>query len=648
MELVDGPTLADRIAQGPIPLDEALPIARQIAEALEAAHEHGVIHRDLKPANIKVRTDGTVKVLDFGLAKAFEGEVAKPDVSQSPTLSVAGTHMGVILGTAAYMAPEQAKGKQIDKRADIWAFGCVLYEMLTGRQAFEGDDVSEILASVIKGTANLDLLPASVHPGVRRVIRRCLEKDVRRRFRDIGDVRNELEEIQSSPQGAAFPSQERASSRPMLRQIVAVVVAAGVVGTAAWMLKPSAVIQPGPVTRFVQALPDGQVFRNTGRSMIAISPDGRHFLYNTTGGLFLRSMDGLTGRVIPGTEQSVTNPFFSPDGQWVAFYADNQLKKISITGGTPVVLAKAANLFGASWSADDTIFFGQAEGIMRISADGGTPEPVLSTKEGELAYGPQLLPGGEWLLFSLTRGVAADRWDTADIVVHSLRSGERKVVWKGGSDARYVPTGHLIYALDDALFALPFDLQRLEPSGGPGPRGLRDPARPEPGCEQRHGPVQRLRHRHAGVYHGRIECSCHTDAGVDRSERSRGAHSRSTPGLLVSAHLARREPGGPRCARPGLRHLDLEYAAANADPADIRSQRGSVSGVDARRPPHYLRVVSGGRLFQSVFAGCGRDGRSGAPGGEQNEANAFRGVPGRQDAPVRRAHAPPRYLPAVA
>jgi len=469
LELVDGPTLADRIAQGPIPLDEALPIARQIAEALEVAHEHGVIHRDLKPANIKVRPDGTVKVLDFGLAKAFEGEASTPDVSQSPTLSVAGTHMGLILGTAAYMAPEQAKGRSVDKRADIWAFGCVLYEMLTGRQAFEGDDVSEILASVIKGTANLDLLPADIHPGVRRVIRRCLEKDVRKRCRDIGDVRNELEEIQANPRGVELPSEAHASWRRTLRQVAVVVVAAGIAATAGWMLKPSAAVQPGPVTRFVQALPDGHVFRNTGRSMIAISPDGRHFLYNTTGGLFLRSMDGLTARVIPGTEDSVTNPFFSPDGQWVAYFEDNQLKKISIAGGTPVVLAKATNLFGANWGADGTILFGQPEGIKRVSADGGTPELVVRATEGEQVHGPQMLPGGEWLLYSLARGAAPNRWDTADIVAHSIRSGERKVLWKGGSDALYVATGHLIYALDDALFSLPFDLQRLEPAGGPVP-----------------------------------------------------------------------------------------------------------------------------------------------------------------------------------
>jgi serine/threonine-protein kinase len=473
MELVDGPTLADRITQGAIPLDEALPIARQIAEALESAHEHGIIHRDLKPANIKVRSDGTVKVLDFGLAKAFEGEVATPDVSHSPTLSVAATRLGVILGTAAYMAPEQAKGRTVDKRADIWAFGCVLFEMLAGRPAFEGDDASEILASIIKGSANLELLPPHVHPGLRRVIARCLEKDARMRFRDIGDVRYELDLIEANPERLSALPIARAPSgmrRALPWIAAAAAVTAIVVGTTVWM-KPAPVAEPGVVTRFSYTLPQNQILRNTGRTTIAISPDGRHFVYNVTGGLFLRSMDGLTAKLITGTESALTSPFFSPDGQWVGFYSptDGMLKKIPIAGGTAVTIPKVANPFGVSWQADDTILFGQPEGILRVSANGGTPEMLVSTENDQQAHGPQLLPGGEWLLFSLTRGAADTRWDSAEIVAHSLQSGERKVLWRGGSDARFVPTGHLIYALDDALFAVRFDLQSLAVSGGPVP-----------------------------------------------------------------------------------------------------------------------------------------------------------------------------------
>ena len=472
MELVDGPTLADRIAQGAIPLDEALPIARQIADALESAHERGIIHRDLKPANIKVRPDGTVKVLDFGLAKAFEGEIATPDVSHSPTLSVAATRLGVILGTAAYMAPEQAKGRSVDKRADIWAFGCVLYEMLAGRPAFDGDDASEILASIIKGSANLALLPAGIHPGVSRLIARCLEKDVRKRYRDIGDVHYELEQIGANPEGvpvrpvAGVPSGVR---RALPWMTGAVAVTALVVGAAVWMLKPAPAAEPGTVTRFSYTLPQNQGLRNTGRPAVAISPDGRHFVYNVGGGLFLRSMDGLNARLITGTEESVTNPFFSPDGQWVGFFSISSglLEKIPIAGGTAVALCKVTNPFGATWGADNTIVFGQPEGIMRVSANGGMPELLVPTEKDQQAHAPQVLPGGEWVLFSLARGSGDMRWDAAEMVVHSLQTGERRVLWRGGSDARFVPTGHLIYALGDALFALPFDLERLEVSGGP-------------------------------------------------------------------------------------------------------------------------------------------------------------------------------------
>ena len=473
MELVDGPTLADRIAQGPIPLDEALPIARQIADALESAHERGIIHRDLKPANIKVRADGTVKVLDFGLAKAFEGEVATPDVSHSPTLSVAATRLGMILGTAAYMAPEQAKGRSVDKRADIWAFGCVLYEMLTGRPAFEGEDASEILASIIKGSANLALLPADIHPGLRRLIARCLEKDVRKRYRDIGDVRYELEQIQAHPEGV--PPQTvvdpRMATRPSLQWIAAAVALAAIAGGAVWFLKPAPPPEARPTGRFTYTLPPGQTFRNAGRPVVAVSPDGRHLAYNANGGLYLRPMDALNARLIQGTEQALTNPFFSPDGEWIGFYSpgEGQLKKIPVAGGTAVALAKATNPFGASWNADGTILFGQLEGIMRVSANGGTPEVIVATERGAQAHGPQMLPGGQWVLFSLTRGSGDTRWDVAEIVAHSLGSGERKVLWRGGSDARYVTTGHLVYALEDALFALPFDLERLEVSGGPTP-----------------------------------------------------------------------------------------------------------------------------------------------------------------------------------
>jgi len=482
LELVDGPTLADRLAHGPVPLDDALPIARQIVDALEAAHEQGVIHRDLKPANVKLRPDGMVKVLDFGLAKAFESGagaptgavdrgVRLPDLTASPTLSVAATRLGVILGTAAYMAPEQAKGRGVDKRADIWAFGCVLYEMLTGRRAFDGEDTSEILASVIKGSANLDLLPAGAPPRLREVVARCLEKDVRKRFRDIGDVGQELERIQTDPRGtlAPPPGAQRAARPPLVWMGGVIVLTSLLVGGAVWRLKPTPPAEPRETARFIHALAENQQFRNTGRTVVAVSPDGRQFVYNTGDGLYLRSLDGLMARLIQGTETALINPFFSPDGEWIGFYTGEELRKIPVAGGTPVVLCTATNPFGASWAADDTILFGQPEGVMRVSANGGKPEVLIAVEKGEQVHGPQMLPGGQWVLFSVTRGNAPNRWDLAEIVVQSLASRERKVLWRGGSDARYVPTGHLVYALGNTLFALPFDLDRLEVSGGPVP-----------------------------------------------------------------------------------------------------------------------------------------------------------------------------------
>jgi Tol biopolymer transport system component len=501
LELVEGETLADRLARSEdralpntgsagvstpaITVEDALTIAIQIADALEAAHEKGVIHRDLKPANIKITPEGKVKVLDFGLAKALEGEGAAADVSQSPTLSFAATRMGVILGTAAYMSPEQAKGRTVDKRTDIWAFGCVLYEMLAGRPAFPGDDVSEILASVLKSPPALDLLPADIHPKVRDVLGRCLEKDSKKRFRDIGDVRCELEQVLADPRGTLIPPAAGGSQsppRPMLPWFVtAAVLAAIVAGAAVWYLKPE-VAEPAPIARFNYVLPQDQVFRSTGRPVVALSPDGRHFVYNTMGGLYLRSMDAPNARLIPGTEENLSNPFFSPDGQWIAFFsfADSQLKKVPIAGGTPVALGAATNPFDAIWEADNTIVFGQPEGIMRVSANGGTPELLVATGKNEQVHGPRMLPGGQWVLFTISRSSGLTRWNVAEIVAQSLASGERKVLWRGGGDARYVPTGHLVYSLDDTLFALPFDLDRLEVTGGPVPMvaGLQRPISP--------------------------------------------------------------------------------------------------------------------------------------------------------------------------
>ena len=476
LELVAGPTMADRIAQGAIPLDEALPIAKQIAEALEAAHEQGVIHRDLKPANIKVRADGTVKVLDFGLAKAFQPDPANAGAgaSMSPTISLtaAATKMGMVIGTAAYMAPEQASGKAVDKRADVWAFGVVLYEMLTGTRTFVGDDVSKTLARVIDRDPDWTALPDNVPPVLSNFLRHCLQKNPKKRIRDIGDVslamEGAFEATLGAPAEALAAPQLRLWQRPTAAVLAAVLIAGGL---AVW-----SATRPAPptsqTTRFPIALPQGNDFGADDRHFVALSPDGVHLAYVGYGQIYLRPMDQMEATPIRGTEGGGAtfgrSPFFSADGQWLGFWAENQLKRVSLTGGAPVTLADAENPWGASWSADDAILFGQADGIWRVPGTGGTPELVIAVGEGEQAQSPQLLPGGAWVLFTL-RPSGASNWNQAQIVAESLETAERRVLIDGGRDARYVSTGHLVYALNGTLLAVGFDPDTLRVTRGPVP-----------------------------------------------------------------------------------------------------------------------------------------------------------------------------------
>ena len=476
MELVQGETLADRVKAGPVPVEEALKIAMQIAEALEAAHEKNIIHRDLKPANAKLTPDGKVKVLDFGLAKAFEGDIEGSDLANSPTLTQAATMQGVILGTAAYMSPEQARGKTVDKRTDIWAFGAVVYELLTAKPTFHGEDITEILASVVKSEPDWTALPANISPSIRILLQRCLRKDRRQRLPDAAAIRIEIEDALAVPKDSgATPA--ASASRSKLSWVAAAVLSVVATGASFIAYRATRPLER-PLMRFTDDL-GAEIALSSAPvgPVVAISPDGSRLAYvsRTTDGtphISVRLLESPKSFVLAGTE-GAGGPFFSPDSRWIGFFADNALKKISVDGGAAVILCDTgANPRMGSWGEDGNIFFAnQRTPVMRVPATGGTPSAAtkLDNQNGEVSNrGAQLLPGGEAFLFEASKD--NNVWEDATIQVQSVKTGQRKTLVQGGYFGQYIhgsdsAAGYLIYTHGGTLFAAPMDLGRLELTG---------------------------------------------------------------------------------------------------------------------------------------------------------------------------------------
>ncbi|MBI3447505.1 MAG: serine/threonine-protein kinase [Acidobacteria bacterium] len=477
MELVEGEDLSARILGGPVPIEEALGIAVEVAEALEAAHENGVIHRDLKPANIRLTPSGRVKILDFGLAKFVlpDPGSGSSDASRSPTMTSGGTAAGIIMGTAAYMSPEQAKGKPVDRRADVWSFGVVLFELLTGRQPFRSDSVTETLASVIMKQPDLGALPAGTPQGVRRIIERCLRKDPNTRLRDIGEARIEIQEIlagRSSAEIGAPALEGTAVSRPRPTGLLAAALVTGaLLGVAgAWIAMRPAPPRAARAIRMDMALPaDAPLAAGSFLCPMALSPDGSQLVYvgvhEGVRRLYIRDLGGFEAAPLSGTE-GAEGPFFSPDGQWIGFCADSKLKKVSVHGGgLPQTLAPLLDFRGAAWGPDDTIVLAPAQlaPLSTVSASGGALVPLTKLDEanGEWSHRfPHFLPDGKTIVYSAHRG--AFNFDEAAIWAYSIASGKSTKILDGSSDPRVLSSGQLVYVQAGSLLAAPFDAKTLK------------------------------------------------------------------------------------------------------------------------------------------------------------------------------------------
>jgi serine/threonine-protein kinase len=472
LEYVPGPTLADRLKRGALPVRDAMGIARQMAEALEAAHARGIMHRDLKPANIKITDDGQVKVLDFGLAKSLD-RPHEIDSDAGVTISAMTKEM-LIVGTAGYMSPEQACGKRVDTRTDIWAFGCILYEMLAGQTAFRGDTLGEIMAATIEREPDWQALPAATPPTIVSLLRRCLRKDPQSRLRDIGDARIELDEALSDS-APVVPVSSGVSRRTMIGTLAGAAIGAAAAGIAIRRYRGAV---PRSLTRFAIAMPEGEPLVTAFASRLSIAPDGSRIAFITRQGapsrVYLHAVSDLESKLLKDLNSGYS--FFSPDSRWLGYFTANpsSMRKMALSGGAPVTIfprPAATGNSGATWADDDTIYFVSEipGGLMSVPASGGEPKEIrkIDAPQGEttLKY-PCALPGGRTVLYTVGTN-SSESFDDAHIAALSIRTGQTKVLVEGGTQPRYSPSGHLVYARSGALLAVPFDPDRLEVSGQP-------------------------------------------------------------------------------------------------------------------------------------------------------------------------------------